>query len=850
MRHLPGLFIVASLLLGRPTSVRTERVSSPAETGRLMVRVVDDQTGLILPARIALRTSDGKYPGDRLDCSAKNWPYIEAHGVFLRREETFTLPAGKTVVTAAHGMEYRAETQSVDIEPGKLSNVELRLRRVFDMRKAGWVAGDIHVHMMHGENQRQTSYEDVATTCAANGLDFVCVGQEYVGAGKLDLAGYQAECRKASTESFQMFLGGERPKNLLGHQAILGVPNPFLISDEVPYFPSHRKVHAQKGALVYMHPVRYYPGRQYEGNWLNFPGNNLARELVFDSFLGPSFDGVSVLSDEPDNTTAHNLWFNLLNRGLFVPAFADSDACFDRPVLGIKTPGFWTTYYYVGPGGRVDQDTLTEAVRRGRTIATTGPLLQFQIDGERSGGTILPDGKPHTVAIDTYYTQHAFSLDATDPKTGETVGVAKVELIRNGKVAKTWEPRASTAHLTLEVTEREPCWYAVRVYGTDARWQVALASPIYFAAAPVGAKRTPLEAQVHGRIYDFKTGQERAGTVTLRRGDEVLKRIEARGAFTVVMPLDAEIVVEAPGFRPIAKNLLMDYGPVHRFLWYLESKDMGDPEMLARFEQLVQKVDLEFPLGYKMPGSYIASDLPQSTPFQTVRLLEGPPKPTDGSAAVAAVLMDTDQVLPGDTMHLAAIYRDEGDTSKLGPLVVEARGYDPSRPTAYGALKLCATFEKTWATAVDLGNGYKMISGELKIPTWVASGPTGNIDISIRARQGNGDAAFVGLAVPLGPTRRALSLTSSWPIMPISWPDHQYGIGPFKVCNRIGRESQPKADYRQLHLQVEARGKTLDLLPARDGRGSPDSDDAMYTGHFLDQALNDASHLAKPEVHR
>jgi len=22
--------------------------------------------------------------------------------------------------------------------------------------------------------------------------------------------------------------------------------------------------------------------------------------------------------------------------------------------------------------------------------------------------------------------------------------------------------------------------------------------------------------------------------------------------------------------------------------------------------------------------------------------------------------------------------------------------------------------------------------------------------------------------------------------MPISWPDHQYGIGPFKVNNRIG----------------------------------------------------------------
>jgi hypothetical protein len=209
--------------------------------------------------------------------------------------------------------------------------------------------------------------------------------------------------------------------------------------------------------------------------------------------------------------------------------------------------------------------------------------------------------------------------------------------------------------------------------------------------------------------------------------------------------------------------------------------------------------------------------------------------------------MDTTQVVPGASIELTALFRDEGDVTRLGPLVVEARGYDPKRPTAYGALKKFAEFETTWAKAKDLGDGFRILSGRLRVPEWVESGPTGGIDISVRARQGHGDAAWIGLKIPLGPTQRALSLTSAWPTMPISWPDGQYGIGPFLACQRIGREAQSKADYRQLHLELKVGERVIDLFPARDGQGCADADDAHYTGQFLDQSLSDQSGLAQPD---
>ncbi len=821
--------------------------AASAATGRLEVHVVDATTGQPLPARLVLKTSDGRYPGDRLGCELARWPNLEAHGIFIDGSGTFEVPPGPTTVSAAHGAQFDVDSVTMDVKTGEIARVELKLKRIENLRAKGWVAGDAHVHMIHGENQRQTSYEDVATTCAAGGLDFVSVCQEYVGAGTLDLAGYRAACEKVSNDSFRMFLGGELPKSILGHQAAIGITDPFVIAEDPPYFQTAAVIHAQGGASFYVHPVRYYPGKQYAGKWLDFPGNNLARELVFDAFCGPTFDGLSVLSDEPASTTAHALWFNLLNRGLFVPALADGDACFDRPLLGEKAPGFWTTFFYIGPGAPITERAVSEALRQGRTVATTGPLLEFEIDGQRSGSTLPSDGAEHTVVITAHHHRHAMTLGPTDARSGEPVGVKRVELIRNGQVVRTWEPQTADVRLEHKVKETAACWYAVRAFGSDDRWQVALASPIYFAPQPIPPKREPMAAIVRGRIYDFRSGDERNATVMIRRGERVLKSFSADGQFRVAMPLDAEISVEAAGERPVTKNLLLDYGPIHRFLWYLESKDLAQDETFDKFERLLREVDLEFPVGFKLPGSYVAKDLAGETAFEALRVIESPPAAKDGSIALAAIYLDSEQASPNDTIQAAAIFCDEGGATASDILVVEARGYDPARPTAYGALKKFAEFEKKWEAATDLGGGYRMITGSLKLPAWVRPGPTGGIDISLRARRGSEDLAFVGLAVPLGPTKRSLCVGSGWPIMPISWPDGNYGVGPLKITGRAGTKGQPHGDHRRLHVELQtARGK-IDVFPFRDGTGCPDADDATYTERFLDQTLSAESKIAQPD---
>jgi len=820
-----------------------------AETGTLRVRVRDAETGRPLPARLALRASNGSYPGDRIVLSARRWPGLEAHGVFIDGEGTFELPEGTTSIVAARGPQYQTASLTRDVVAGKTITAELTLQRVVNLRQLGWVGGDAHVHMIHGENQRPTSYEDVALTCRANGLDWVYVAQEYTGAGKLDLAGYEAACRKVCTDDFQLFLGGERPKSLLGHHALIGVTNPFVIPDDPPYYRSARLIHEQGGVFFNVHPMRYYPGKRHEGQWLDFPGNNLARELIFDANLGPSFDGISVLSDDPADAGAHQLWFNLLNRGLFVPALADSDACFDRPVLDRKAPGFWTTYLHIGAGAEVSHASLTEAVRQGRTMATTGPLLLFRIDGQLSGATLPLDGQARNVEIEVFHPHHNWSLESNSGEQGKPSAVTKVELIRNSQVVKTWEPEEPHAKLSWSIKESTPCWYAARVYGKDRQWQVALASPIYFAAQPVARKRDPLATTVLGRIYDFRTGDEREGDVEVRRGASILAQFKARGQFRVKMPLDAEIVVNAPGVPPIHKELLLDYAPIHKFLWYLESHDLSRAETFERFDALVRQVDLEFPLGQQMPGCYIASELRDHLDFRKVQVAAGPKSQEKGSVAVAAILLDKRQVSPGDPINIAAVFHNEGPGAEEqgARLIVEGRAYDPARPTAFSPLKWFGNIEADWSTATDLGQGYRLITGRLSVPTWAHPGPVGTIEVDARALVGKKERGHIGLRIPLGPTRFALSVTTPWPTMPLSWPDHNYGVGPLHICGKAGRLGQPLADYRRLRLAVETNAGQFDLQPSRDATGCPDADDALFAQHFLDQVQNEESHLAAPD---
>ena len=89
---------------------------------------------------------------------------------------------------------------------------------------------------------------------------------------------------------------------------------------------------------------------------------------------------------------------------------ADSDAVFDRPVLNKSAPGFWMSYVHVGKGAEVSHRTISDAIKAGRTFASTGPLLLIDIDGHLPGDTLPLDGQERTLRIRAWHPHHHWFL--------------------------------------------------------------------------------------------------------------------------------------------------------------------------------------------------------------------------------------------------------------------------------------------------------------------------------------------------------------------------------------------------------------------------------------------------------
>jgi hypothetical protein len=112
--------------------------------------------------------------------------------------------------------------------------------------------------------------------------------------------------------------------------------------------------------------------------------------------LDTGFDILEVLNGPyfySSNQAAIEDWFHLLNRGYYFPIVGSSDSHgIDR-----GEPGYSRTYVqYSGSGADLlDPDALLQAIRKGRSFATNGPIVSLLINGQSAMGDLLraPGGR-------------------------------------------------------------------------------------------------------------------------------------------------------------------------------------------------------------------------------------------------------------------------------------------------------------------------------------------------------------------------------------------------------------------------------------------------------------------------
>jgi hypothetical protein len=579
-------------------------------------KVVDAETGSVVPATVSIRTSDGTVVTDHPNFRDG----FRSDGSFEK-----SVPPGDTTVTVSRGFDYTAVRTTLELRAGERRELTFRLERRSPLRREGWYVGDNHVHMIHGERKIPVDFAQLALAARAEGLDYLSVAQHWALERETPEE-LERACRAVSTRDFRLTWNLEAPKNYfrgdaskcLGHgwtvamrgrtvdgrdaiRELLNLSAHDYESEKepAPNFESHALIHSLGGIVSYTHPCRWWWGKWggtgiYPVEERKFV-SNMAAELPYDTIAGPTYDTIDVLMpphEKAANECAEKLWFMLLDRGYRLPATGSSDATFDNPGRGV--PGRVRVYTQLR--GEFSIAGAAEAIRAGRSFVTTGPLLALEIDGHLPGDVVpLSASRSLKVRI------RAWSSGAMrDP-------LRAVELIRNGKVVRTFEIHDGRTDFeaAFAVEEGERAWYVARCLGSDDS-QIAITNPVYFAP-PGSVVPEPAIARVSGVVRDGETGEPLAGVCEVVRmvGRQVVKESEhnfTNGAFALEVPATSRLRVRVPGYAPMMKSVFLDHARVRELTFGLRAGQLTDWSTYENVRELLRHVPLEFRL-HKAAGA-------------------------------------------------------------------------------------------------------------------------------------------------------------------------------------------------------------------------------------------------------
>jgi hypothetical protein len=426
-----------------------------------------------------------------------------------------TVPAGAVQIDVMRGFEFGFQRRQVEVTDGKTASLTVQLRPSIPYEPAEWVSGDVHVHMNYAGTYRNTPkhlvtqaeaenlaivenlivnkeqrFPDIAYFMPASSVGLPAKGLNHGGHG-----GHGGMPR--GTES-PVMLDPASPLNHLlahsqeyhtsywGHLGLLGLKNNLILPGYVAYpntaasslFPANANVadmaHEQGALVGYVHPLESVPDPAKD--------DALTYELPADVALG-KVDYIEVVGFADHKSTAE-VWYKLLNCGFRLPTAAGTD--FMGNYASLRGPAGLNRVYAQMKPGPLKIEPWLESIKAGRTFATNGPLLWFELGGKTAGGEIRLEKNqkvPFKVGLRSI------------------VPLDHLQIVCNGKIAREIELKGDrqSADVLGSIPLDGSGWCVLRAFSDKAEYPIldlypyATTSPVYVsvAGAPV---RSPADA--------------------------------------------------------------------------------------------------------------------------------------------------------------------------------------------------------------------------------------------------------------------------------------------------------------------------------------------------------------------
>ncbi len=321
------------------------------------------------------------------------------------------------------------------------------------MKEAGWYRGDLHAHLIHGENLYIGNVMESAFIGRAENYDWLYMARRHGNDG--EITDVHAAAEKLSDSGFFYRMNEEFPKARCNHFGNAGVDFTGTQYDSETAFtldPAEYAVWDHGGVTVPVHPFYGHMAFRQLCLWLLLAPEKMP---CIDFFYCSGFP----------KQMAEGYWYMLLDRGYEIGCFSTSDAAFD---VG-RTParvGRGATYLKLDS---LDEPSIVDAILHRRTSVTfDAAALLFDVDGSISGDHLPADGKPHTLHVRAYW------------KAGRR---AVLHIVKNS---------ADLAQETIVFTaDEEPADFTMTVSMEDNGWILpilydmkgsvcAAASPVFF----------------------------------------------------------------------------------------------------------------------------------------------------------------------------------------------------------------------------------------------------------------------------------------------------------------------------------------------------------------------------------
>ncbi|MGH7945802.1 MAG: CehA/McbA family metallohydrolase [Opitutaceae bacterium] len=387
-----------------------------------------------------------------------------------------SVPAGTYRLRTWKGPEYTPAARELTIAPNGSTELTLTMSRWIDMPAQGWYGADDHLHISRPFKELDpliSKWMQAEDIHVANMLGF-SHSRHLPGVYNTPQHSF-GEPGAYQEGNYILLSSQENPRtHLLGHAIVLGAksylnfPDNYLLYGQV--FAEARRQGAVSGYAHY--------------------GSRMG--AAFGLAIDLPDDNLNFIEIIQFNDGIYDVWYDILNAGLRLAPTAGTD----YPVgdaTRASLPG--RERFYTQVEGPLTCDRWLEGIRRGRTFATNGPMLEFRINGKSMGAEIALK-HPGTVEIE--------GRVRFDPARDE---VNRIEIVENGLLVRSFPREGGSAEIRcrFQHTVQESGWLALRSIGRkvgdrkvflmryDLTTQPSLAhsAPVYITLQNVPRRASP-----------------------------------------------------------------------------------------------------------------------------------------------------------------------------------------------------------------------------------------------------------------------------------------------------------------------------------------------------------------------